>query len=72
MSIAGIELSGKTVLLRKAYFKPEYAEGDRRFVCKSGFGCSPDLMGTRIFGRFVRDGEECCIRRSDVECVVES
>jgi hypothetical protein len=30
MSIAGVNLEGKTVLIRKSFFKPEYADGDRR------------------------------------------
>ena len=71
-SIAGIELTGKIVLVRKSWFKPEFAEGDRRFVCESGFGCSPDCCGTRIYGKFVSDGEQTSIRRGDVEQVVES
>jgi hypothetical protein len=69
MSIAGVNLEGKTVLIRKSFFKPEYADGDRRFKCESGFGCDPSGSGTKVYGTFLLDGEEAWVRRSDVESV---
>jgi len=71
MSVAGIDLEGKVVLIRKSYFKPEYADGDRRFKCEGGFGCKPYLSGTAVFGTFLSDGEQARINRGDVESVVE-
>lgn len=69
--LLGIDLKGKTVLVRKSFFKPEYADKDRRFKCESGFGCSPDLAGRAVFGTFLLDGEEARINRSDIERVCE-
>jgi hypothetical protein len=69
MSIAGVNLEGKTVLIRKTFFKPEYANGDRRFKCESGFGCDPSGSGTKVYGTFLSDGEETWVRRSDIESV---
>ena len=31
----------------------------------SGFGCDPDKLGTKVFGEFLKDGEETCFTRSD-------
>lgn len=70
-SLAGIQLVGRVVLVRKSFFKPEYSEGDRRFKCESGFGCDPDGAGTKVFGTFLVDGEHTWIRRSDIEDIVE-
>jgi len=70
-NVVGIDLKGKTVLVRKSWFAPEYREGDRRFVCSGGFGCNPDAMGTKIFGDFVDDGSHACITRGDIEKVLD-
>ena len=70
MSITGIDLTGKTVLIRKRWFKKELQDGDRRFKCESGFGCDPSSSGTKVFGYFLSDGEKTWVRRSDVECVL--
>lgn len=70
MRLAGVNLNGKVVLVRKSFFKPEYANGDRRFRCDCGFGCDPDSSGTKIFGMFLSDGEQSWIRRSDVEAII--
>jgi hypothetical protein len=69
--IMGVDLKGKTVLVRKSFFKPEYQDKDRRFKCEGGFGCHPDKIGTAVFGIFLLDGEEARISRGDIEGVVE-
>lgn len=71
MSIVGIDLKGKTVIVRKGYFKPEYQDKDRRFRCEGGFGCNPEAMGTAVFGVFLLDDEQARISRGDVESVIE-
>ena len=71
MNITGVNLEGKTVLVKKSFFKPAYRELDRRFKCSGGFGCDPDAMGRAVFGEFLLDGEHARIERSDVECVLE-
>lgn len=70
-AITGIDLKGKTVLVRRDSFSPQYRDGDRRFKCAGGFGCSPTAIGTAVFGTFLSDGEEARINRSDVESVIE-
>lgn len=55
----GIDLEGKTLVLKASYLKPEYREiGHRLFLARGGFGCSPDTIGNAVFGTSLCDGEE--------------
>lgn len=65
-SINGINLTGKTVVIRKEYFRKMYQDGDRRFKVTGGFGASPASIGRAVFGSFF-DGEQARIDRHDVE-----
>lgn len=66
--ITEIDLEGKFVVMDKKGFKAEYRDIVYRiFFCTGGFGCNPLTVGTKIIGNFVVDGEECYIRRYDVE-----
>jgi hypothetical protein len=55
-------LKGKTVIVR-----------GKEFICESGFGCDPDLSGTKIFGHFKFYGTKAqmhsFIRRGDIESI---
>ena len=42
---------------RKPYFQYFYAQ--------SGFGCYPDKLGGKVFGKFLADSEDCCFHRSN-------
>lgn len=65
------ELEGKLVLVKKQYLKKEFHDKKHRyFLCQSGFGCSPDLRGGKIFGFYLNDGEDTGIRREYVEEVI--
>ncbi len=46
--------------LREKYRSSEY----QYFIAQSGFGCKPDTLGGKVFGRFLADGEEGQFRRS--------
>lgn len=65
------DLKGCTVQLRQSFFKKGLKAKDHPFFCQSGFGCDPNATGSKIFGFFTSDGEECHIRRSDVEKILE-
>lgn len=59
---ADLDLTGKYVIM-------ETNEEDvitNVFFCESGFGCKPDAIGTKIYGYFVADHEECYMPRHDV------
>jgi hypothetical protein len=65
--ITGVELTGKTVVIRAASLKPEYTDKDRRFVVSGGFGASPYTVGRAVFGKFLLDNEDARMDRGDVE-----
>jgi hypothetical protein len=65
----GIDLQGKTVILRADRYKGD--DKERTFVCEGGFGCRSFTMGQAIIGHFVSDGEECRIDGSDVDRLAE-
>jgi hypothetical protein len=69
--ITGVDLVGKTVVVRKSFFSAQYADGDRRFKCEGGFGCGPSSIGRAVFGTFF-DGEDARIDRSDIEGIAVS
>ena len=70
-SIAGVNLNGKVVIVRKSAMNEPAASGDRRFRCEGRFGCNPDASGTKVFGTWLVDNEDGYIRRHWVESVVE-
>lgn len=48
----GEDYVDKFVILDADYFKPEYQEAKNQlFLAKSGFGCYPDKLGGKIFGK---------------------
>jgi len=62
--IDGVDLTGKTVVL-----KPEHFKGDqeaRTFRCEGGFGCHPRAVGSAVFGVFVSDGERARVERYQI------
>lgn len=73
-NITGIDLNGKTVLIRKSWFRADLreriTEDERKFRVSGGFGADPDSSGTKVFGTFLCDGEQTWVRRGDVESVI--
>ncbi len=39
--------------------------GDQLFLAKSGFGCRPDALGRKVYGQFLKDGENTHFYRQD-------
>jgi len=62
--IQGVDLTGKEVILNPTMFKGEM--DDRRFVCTTGFGCTPVCIGKGVYGKFICDGEECRVERGEI------
>lgn len=54
-------LALKPTVLKDAFKTPE----DQLFLAQSGFGCSPDARGQKVFGTFLKDGEEAQFNRQD-------
>ena len=63
----GGDYEGKTLVLPKAFFRPKFQVGDRRFYCTGGFGAKENAMGRKMFGVFLSDGERATVQRGDVE-----
>jgi len=64
--------TGKVLILRADVLTDRYKLGDYQyFYAVSGFGCEPDKLGTKVFGEFLKDGEETCFTRSDFHGVAD-
>jgi hypothetical protein len=64
------ELIGLTVLLKPAAFKPGFEHlTETPFKCTGGFGCTPGLLGSKIFGTFA-DGRDGVARREWVAAII--
>ena len=60
------DYAGRVLILRPDVLNDRYKQGDYQyFYAESGFGCEPDKLGTKVFGEFLKDGEETCFTRSD-------
>ena len=60
------EYAGKLLIIKPSSLKEEFRQPYfQYFYAASGFGCYPDKLGGKVFGKFLADGEECCFRRSD-------
>ena len=68
-NVVGVELTGKKVILSSKYYKG--TDEQRTFLCKDGFGCSPGLLGTAVFGEFMVDGEKARVDRYEIEKVLD-
>ena len=72
------DYAGKLLILNPSVLKDEYKASDYQlFYAESGFGCSPTASGRKVFGKFLKDGENTNFNRSDFlgvikdECIPE-
>ena len=57
---------GKVLVLKPTILKDEYKTPDfQLFLADGGFGCSPTARGRKVYGRFLKDGEETHYERQD-------
>lgn len=62
-----IDYAGKVVVIRPDVLKEEYRTPENQlFLAESGFGCSPNSRGRKVFGRFLNDGEETHYQRNEL------
>ena len=57
----------KPTVLKDAFKTPE----DQLFLAEGGFGCSPSASGRKVFGKFLKDGEEAHFYRQDFLGVIK-
>lgn len=61
------DYTGKLVILRDTALKEEYGTPENQlFLAESGFGCAPEKVGKKVFGRFLSDGEKGQFYRQDI------
>ena len=62
-----LDYTGKVVVINPNIFKDEYkTPEDQLFFAESGFGCHPNSRGQKVFGKFLKDGEETHYKRTDI------
>lgn len=67
-----LDFTGKVVALSPNVLKDEYkTPDDQLFYASVGNGCRPDAIGTKVFGHFLKDGEEAHFRRGSILGVVK-
>lgn len=67
-----IDYTGKVVAIRPDILKDQYkTPDDQLFLAEGGFGCHPNSRGRKVFGQFLKDGEETYYQRSELIGVVK-
>lgn len=62
-----MDYTRKIVVINPQHLKDEYkTPEDQLFLATGGFGCSPHARGRKVFGQFLKDGEETCFYREDI------
>lgn len=62
-----IDYTDKVVVINPNIFKDEYkTPEDQLFLATGGFGCHPNARGRKVFGKFLKDGEETHYQRTDI------
>ena len=60
------DFEGRVLVLKPTILKDEYKTPDfQLFLAEGGFGCSPTARGRKIYGQFLKDGEETNYERRD-------
>ncbi len=65
MNSLGIDLTDKTVIIKRAVFPGRHISA-RVFKLAGGFGCVPYTIGSAIIGEFLHSGEKCRLEGHDV------
>lgn len=61
-----IDYTNKVLVLDPSVLKDEYkTPDDQLFLAKGGFGCHPNSRGRKVFGQFLKDGEDTHFYRED-------
>lgn len=67
-----LDYTGRIIVLKPEILKDTFkTPEDQLFLAKSGFGCSPDSSGRKVFGQFLNDGEETHFYREDFIGVIK-
>ncbi len=62
-----LDYTGKVVVIRPSVLKDEYkTPDDQLFYASGGNGCRPHALGTKVYGQFLKDGEQTHHLRSEI------
>ena len=62
-----IDYTGKVVAIRPDILKDQYkTPDDQLFLATGGFGCHPNSRGRKVYGHFLKDGEETYYQRLEL------
>lgn len=61
-----LDYEGKVLVLKGNVLKDRYkTPEDQLFLADGGFGCRPNSRGRKVFGKFLKDGEDTHFYRED-------
>lgn len=67
------DYSGRIVVINPHVLKDEYKTPENQlFLATGGFGCHPNGRGRKIYGQYVKDGEQTFYQREDIIGVLKS
>jgi hypothetical protein len=68
-----IDYKNKIVAISPTVLKDRYkTPDDQLFLATGGFGCSPNARGRKVYGTFLKDGEETYYERADILGVLKN
>ena len=71
-SRAELNYQGQVVVISPNALQAEYkTPEDQLFYARFGNGCRPDSLGTKVYGKFLKDGAEDVFLRSEIEGVMK-
>lgn len=66
------DYTNRVLIVDPSVLKDEYkTPDDQLFLATGGFGCRPNSRGRKVFGRFLKDGEETHFYREDFIGVID-
>lgn len=66
-----IDYTDKVVAIKPEYLKDEFKTPDNQlFLAQTGFGCSANSRGRKVYGQFMTDGEKTYFQRDEIVGVV--
>ena len=67
-----LDYTGQVVVISPNALQAEYkTPEDQLFYATFGNGCRPDSLGTKVYGKFLKDGAEDVFLRSEIEGVMK-
>lgn len=67
-----LDYTDKVLVIHPFSLKDEYkTPEDQLFLAQSGFGCSPNSLGRKVFGMFLKDSEKARYYRTDFIGVIK-